>query len=502
MTNLDKPRLLAVVDLGSNSFRLHIARLIETSAGFQFQTLDSLKEPVRLAAGLGVDGFLDAESMSRANFALLKFGERLRSFQPETVRAVATSTFRVAKSGERLKKTAEAALGFPIEVISGHEEARLIYAGAAHEMSADQQNRLVIDIGGGSTECIIGNDYQAICLESAVVGCVSLSQRHFADGQITAKRFDEAYYKARSRFESYAVEFKSQGWSYAVGTSGTAKALSQMCLRLRGHDYIELKDLEWFKEQLIAAGSIDRIDMAGLKEDRRHVYAGGLAVMLAVFDEFDIKRMDYCNSALRHGLLYDLMAREGPRDMREVTVLELMRRYGIDQVHAHNMAQTACALFDQSAKGSLEELSERRQILRWAALLADAGLSISHEDFHKHSAYILSNVDMQGFSQSQQAILSTLALAQTGGIRKLKDALHSPLDWITAISLRIAFILHRRRDRTAVPTPELSYKQKSLQLQIAEEWLKTHPLTRASLEAEFSTLKELKVFSEATLLTH
>jgi exopolyphosphatase / guanosine-5'-triphosphate,3'-diphosphate pyrophosphatase len=501
MTNAHTPRLLAVVDLGSNSFRLNIAKLIETSAGFQFQTLDSLKEPVRLAAGLSNDGSLDAEALARCNLALLKFAERLRSFQPETVRAVATSTFRVAKTSVNLQKTAEAALGFPIEIISGHEEARLIYSGAAHELRPDDQNRLVIDIGGGSTECIVGNNQTAVCLESALVGCVSLSQKHFADGSISPKRFDEAYYKARSRFEPYAIEFKSKGWEYAVGTSGTAKALSQMCERHFGDATIQRKYLAKFKEQLIEAGKIDNIDMTGLKEDRRHVYAGGLAVMLAVFDEFEIDSMAYCNSALRHGLLYDLVERRGPQDMREVTVLELMRRYAIDTVYAQAMVNTACGLFDQAAKGSLEELQEQRQMLRWATLLADSGQSISHEDFHKHSAYILSHVDMQGFSQSQQNKLAHLALAQTGGMRKLRDVLHSPLDWITAMCLRIAFILHRRRDKSAVPLPEFQYKQKTLMLKASASWLNAHPLTRASLEAEFANLSELKIFAAAEFTT-
>jgi exopolyphosphatase / guanosine-5'-triphosphate,3'-diphosphate pyrophosphatase len=496
MTNTPTPRLLAVVDLGSNSFRLNIAKLIETAAGFQFQTLDNLKEPVRLAAGLSADGSLDAEAMARANLALLKFGERLRSFQPETVRAVATSTFRVARTSEGLQKTAEAALGFPIEIISGHEEARLIYSGAAHELRSDDQNRLVIDIGGGSTECIIGNNQTAICLESALVGCVSLNQKHFADGQVTQKRFDEAYFKARSRFEPYATEFKAKGWEYAVGTSGTAKALSQMCERNFDDPVIHRKHLNRFKEQLLIAGRIENVDMTGLKEDRRHVYSGGLAVMLAVFDEFEIESMAYCNSALRHGLLYDLVERKGLQDMREVTVLALKRRYGIDPAYALALSDTACGLFDQAAKGSVEELKEHRQLLRWAAFLADAGLSISHEDFHKHSAYILSHVDMQGFSQSEQDILANLALAQTGGMRKLRDLLQSPLDWITAMCLRIAFILHRRRDKSVVPLPELQYKQKGLYLKASESWLAAHPLTRASLEAEFANLNELRVFSE------
>jgi exopolyphosphatase / guanosine-5'-triphosphate,3'-diphosphate pyrophosphatase len=497
MTNKLAPHHLAVVDLGSNSFRLHIAKFVETSAGIQFQTLDSLKEPVRLAAGLSADGSLSDEALSRANLALRKFGERLRSFKPETVRAVATSTFRVANSSERLQEISELALGFPIEVISGHEEARLIYAGASHELLSDNLNRIIIDIGGGSTECIIGNNHATLCLESALVGCVSISHKHFSDGIVSSKRFDEAYYKARSKFESYAVQFKSQGWDYAVGTSGTAKAISQMCLKYFGDNVIHRKYLNKFKEQLIAAGSVDSLDMSGLKEDRRHVYAGGLAVMLAVFDEFEIQSMAYCNSALRHGLLYDLVERKGTQDMREVTVLDLMRRYAIDSVHANDTATTACGLFDQAAKGDIEDLQKRRQLLRWAAMLADAGLSIAHEDFHKHSAYILNHADMQGFSQSQQAELAKLALGQTGGMRKLRDALVTPLDWITAMSLRIAFILHRRRDKSVVPLPELTYKQKVFQLIVSERWLREHPLTRASLEAEFENLNELRIFSDA-----
>ncbi len=501
MTILPAPRLFAVVDLGSNSFRLSVAKLVETTAGFQFQTIDSLKEPVRLASGIAADGSLDAETLARANLALLKFSERLRSFKPEVVRAVATSTFRVAKNSDSLLHNAQRSLGFPIEIISGHEEARLIYSGAAHELIPDSKNRLVIDIGGGSTECIIGNNQEPLGLESALVGCVSISHKHFVDGNVTQKRFNDAYYKARSRFEVYAEQFKEIGWEYAVGTSGTVKAISQMCERHFNDPIIQHKYLNKFREQLLEAGKIDALDMTGLKEDRRHVYGGGLAVMLAVFDEFDIQSMTYCNSALRHGLLYDLAARSGTQDMREVTVLELMRRYAIDNVHAQAVAITACNLFDQAAKGTQEELVERRRLLRWAALLADAGFSISHEDFHKHSAYILSNTVMQGFSQSQKAVLAQLALAQTGGLRKLKTLFVTQLDWVTAMCLRIAFILHRRRDRAQVPVPSLSTKQKGFQLSVSEAWLQTHPLTRASLEIELENLQEMKVFSEVLFQT-
>ena len=494
-----KPRLMAVVDLGSNSFRLQVAKLVETSAGVQFQTIDSLKEPVRLAAGLGADGRLENTALDRAMQALLKFGERLRSFQPEAVRAVATSTFRVAKNGESLLQSAEAALGFPIEVIAGREEARLIYTGASHELQSDDINRLVIDIGGGSTECIIGNNHEARMLESALVGCVSLSQRHIADGTVTAKRFDEAYYKARSRFESYAVAYRSLGWSYAVGTSGTTKTISQMCERVFRHSTIEHSDLVFFRDQLVHAGGVANIDLQGLKEDRRHVYAGGLAVMLAVFDEFDINTMSYCNSALRHGLMYDLLNRKGPQDMREVTVLALMRRYAIDETHASQVAQTACQIFSQVGRGSLEEITERQQLLRWAALLADAGLSIAHEDFHKHSAYIIGHVDMQGFSSSQQMALANLALGQTGGLRKLREIYKSPLDWVSIFSLRIAFILHRRRDNQSAPLPEIVYRSKSLHIGVSEQWLKAHPLTHASIQAEIENLNELGVLGRVTL---
>lgn len=495
----DKPRLMAVVDLGSNSFRLQVSKLVETSAGVQFRTIDSLKEPVRLAAGLTPDGRIDSLATERAMQTLLKFGERLRSFQPEAVRAVGTSTFRVAKNGDSLLRSAEAAIGFPIEIIAGREEARLIYAGASHELQSDSNNRLVIDIGGGSTECIIGRNHDPLMLESVLVGCVSISQRHFPDGAISVKRFDEAYYKARSRFESYAVAYRSLGWSYAVGTSGTAKAISQMCERVFRHSTIEQSDLVFFRDQLVHAGTTANIDLQGLKEDRRHVYAGGLAVMLAAFDEFEIDSMQYCNSALRHGLMYDLLDRKGPQDMREVTVLAMMRRYAIDEQHANQVASTACRLFRQAAKGSEEEIKEREQLLRWAALLADAGLTIAHEDFHKHSAYIISHVDMQGFSSSQQMALANLALGQTGGLRKLRDLNKSALDWITTISLRIAFILHRRRDNQAIPMPEMIYKSKGLQISVTEKWIKAHPLTHASLLAEIENLNELGVVGRVGL---
>ncbi len=500
MTRSNFPQVLAVVDLGSNSFRLQVSKLIETPVGYQFRTLDSLKEPVRLASGLSSDDGLDEAAQQRAVGALLKFAERLRSFSPEAVRAVATSTYRVTKNSAQLKRRSEDALGFPIEVISGHEEARLIYAGAAHELPNDQQSRLVIDIGGGSTECIVGKGHETLALESALVGCVSLSQKYFDDtARISAKRFDEAYFKARSRLEIYTEQLNALAWKYAVGTSGTFKAISLMCEKHTGTPTITKEALENFKKQLLSAGGLQGIDVSGLNEDRRHIFAGGLAITLAVFDQFGIHEMRYCNSALRHGLMYDLVARKGEQDMREVTVQGLLKRYNIDLEYAQALSDTACGLFDQATKGIDTKLADRKKLLRWACLLADAGQTISHEDFHKHSAYILSHVDMQGFSQSQQAMLANLTLAQTGGMRKLKPLFSGYLDWLAAISLRVAFILHRRRDHQEVPLPELTYKQEVLTLRLQRSWLDAHPLTQASLEETIGRINELNVFSQAKL---
>lgn len=490
------PRLLAAVDLGSNSFRLLIGRVERTPMGEQIRTLDSLKESVRLAAGLDADGVLDVDSRRRALDSLQRFGERLRSFSPDAVRAVATNTLRVARNARHFLATAEAALGFPIDVIAGREEARLIYLGAAHALPADDADRLVVDIGGGSTECIIGASYAPKLLESATVGCVSLSRRFFPAGAVSAESFEHAYYAARDTLAPTAHAYRSHGWNYAVGTSGTAKALAQIASGALGFASLTRDALSQMEYLLVKAGHADRLRIEGLRADRKPVFAGGLALMSAIFDELCIDEMRYCGAALRQGVLYDLLGRGAGADMREVTVARMMRRYEIDEGQAARVSTTARALYDQGARGVAEKVAANRELLGWASKLAEIGMSISHEDFHKHSSYILRNADMPGFTQSEQELMSNLALGHVGGLRKLRELAFDDLAWLMVLSLRLSSILHRRRDGDAPPLPALFLKRRRVRVEMPGAWARAHPLSDETLRAEAAAWTELGVFEE------
>lgn len=490
------PRLLAAVDLGSNSFRLLIGRVEASRLGPQVRVLDSLKEPVRLAAGLEADGSLDADSQRRALVALHRFGERLRSFSPDAVRAVATNTLRVARNARHVIATAEAALGFPIDVIAGREEARLIYVGAAHGLPADGADRLVVDIGGGSTECIVGASYAPKLLESTTVGCVTLSRRFFPGGVVGARAFEQARYAARDALAPMAAAYRAHGWDYAVGTSGTAKSLTQIAREQFGSDTLTRDTLARLAQLLLKAGHPDKLHVEGLRPDRRPVLPGGLALMSAVFDELGIERMRYCDSALRQGLLYDLLGRSSGADMREITVAQMMRRYEIDEAQARRLTQTALALYDQAARGVAERVRGCRELLRWSASLAEAGMSVSHEDYHRHSAYVLRNADMPGFTQSEQELMSRLALGHVGGLRKMRELVRDDLEWLMVLSLRLAAILHRRRDGDAPPVPALFVRRRKLRIELPRQWAKTHPLSDETLCTEAQAWSELRIFDE------
>ena len=488
--------MLAAVDLGSNSFRLLIGRVETTPLGVQILTLDTLKESVRLAAGLDPAGLLDAPARQRGLDALYRFGERLRSFSPDTVRAVGTNALRVARNAGHFLASAEAALGFPIDVIAGREEARLIYLGAAHALPADGSPRLIVDIGGGSTECMLGTDYSPSLLESAAVGCVTLNERFFPGGALDARSFERARFAARDVLAPIGSAYREHGWRYAVGTSGTAKALTQIAQSAFGLPALTRDALDRMERLLVKAGHVDRLKLEGLRADRRPVFAGGLAVMSAVFDELEIGELRYCPAALREGVLYDLLGRDAGADMREITVAQMRSRYAVDQAHGGRVATTALSLYDQAARGVAELVREHRELLRWSAALAEVGMSISHEDFHRHSAYILRNADMPGFTRSEQTLMSHVALGQVGGLRKMRELVTGDSEWLMILCLRIASILHRRRDGARVPLPALFLKRRRVRLELPQAWATVHPLSDATLTAEAAAWNELRVFDD------
>ena len=398
----DTPLLLAAVDLGSNSFRLVIGRVESTPLGDQIRPVDQLKETVRLAAGLGDGNTLSEAAQARAVDALRRFGERLRAFPPERVRAVATNTFRVASDVRPFLERAQKALGFGIEVIAGREEARLIYLGAAHALPVDGRRRLVVDIGGGSTECIVGTDYVSEQLESVPLGCVSLTRRFFPDGSVDRASFDAARYACRDALAPIAARYREAGWKAAIGTSGTAKSLWQVAQADLGEPRLTPAVLASLQDALLKAGHPDRLRFTALKPDRRPVLPGGLAMLGAVFEELGVESMDYCDGALREGVLYDLLGRSSGADMREVTVARMVRRHGLDDRHGEAVAELASTLYRETARGGADELARAARLLRWAARLREIGQTIAHDDFHKHGAYILEHCDMPGFSEDDQ----------------------------------------------------------------------------------------------------
>jgi exopolyphosphatase / guanosine-5'-triphosphate,3'-diphosphate pyrophosphatase len=482
---MTSPRLLAAVDLGSNSFRLLIGRVVDTPGGSQVYPLDSLKETVRLASGLTREKRLDAESQQRAFAALERFGERLRSFAPDQVRVVATNTLRVAKNARDFLEGAEAALGFPIEVIAGREEARLIYSGVSHTYPTQAGEMLVVDIGGGSTEFVIGTGHEPRLMESLFMGCVSYSMQFFPGGEIDRYTMKQAELAAQKEVEVIARDFIATGWQLAIGSSGTAKALGEMIEANGFADHgITREGLEKLRDALLKAGSASRVKLEALKPDRVPVLPGGLAIMLAVFSVLGIDRMEVSEAALRQGVLYDLLGRSQSHDMRDVTIQQFTQRYGIDRPQARRVAELSVTLLRQALSDSTEDKERIEKVLTWAAALHEIGLSISHAGYHKHSAYILSNADMPGFSKMDQVKVAALVLGHTGKLTKLSGQLTGENDWLAVLCLRLAVLLYRRRADVNAPPLTLSKTPRGYALAANAQWLTDNPLTEFSLRQE------------------
>ncbi|HEY9278655.1 MAG TPA: exopolyphosphatase [Eoetvoesiella sp.] len=476
--------LLAAVDLGSNSFRLSIGRVVQQDGIAQIYAIDRLKESARLAAGLSRNNILDEAAIERAITVLKRYGERLEGFHPNRVRAVATNTFRVARNVDDILPRAEAALGFPIEVIAGQEEARLIYSGVANELPPSDNKRLVIDIGGGSTEVIIGQGYEPLHLSSLYMGCVSFTKQFFPDGHITAERMEQAELAARRELEGISKQYRKTGWQEAYGSSGTAKGLLAVLqeggMSKKG---ITLEGLEKLKAKLIKDGKVIMSALPGLKPDRALVLGGGLAIMLAAFRELKIGRMLPGEGALRVGVLYDLLGRDSQHDKRDETVRQFLQRYHVDTRQSARVKQLALHFFNQ-----LElDPSEKDEIIRtlgWAADLHEVGISIAHDDYHKHGAYILGHADMPGFSNDDQALLALMVLGHHGKISKLKVHEATRAKWFALLCLRLAVLLTRRREAQAKVPIKLESKGAAIRVHTSQAWLATHALSEYSLRNE------------------
>jgi exopolyphosphatase/guanosine-5'-triphosphate,3'-diphosphate pyrophosphatase len=472
--------VIAAVDLGSNSFRLQVARVVDD----QIYPLDGLKETVRLASGLREDKYLDEEAQARAVACLKRFNERLRGLPPDAVRAVGTNTFRVAKNAKSFLRAAEAALGCPIEVVAGKEEARLIYLGVSHSLPPSAARRLVVDIGGGSTECILGSGYEPETMESLYMGCVSYSRRFFPDGRITKSALQKAELAARAEVQSIVAEYSAGHWDEAIGSSGTARALADVFAQNGLSDgTITAEGLKQLRGMLLKAGDTSNLRLPGLQADRVPVILGGYSVMAAVFEELGVQRMQVAGGALREGVLYDLIGRFHHHDKREATVLQFMRRYHVDEQQAARVARTAAMLFEGLA-GKLEHDPEAPQQIDWAAGLHEIGISIAHSGYHKHSAYILANADMPGFSRMEQERLALLVRAHRGALVKCAPAVARPEEWLLIAVLRLAVLLNRSRTETPLPLLSLQWKGGRFKLTGERAWIESNPLTEMLLGAE------------------
>ncbi len=476
--------LLAAIDLGSNSFRLEIGRF---HSG-HIERVEYLKETVRQGSGLDEDKMLSMAAMQRGWDCLARFAERLHGFQKPQVRAVATQTLREARNREEFLRKAQSVLGFAIEVISGQEEARLIYQGVSRLLPQSEEKRLVVDIGGRSTEMILGVGYEAKRMESYRLGSVAWSGKYFPRGQLTAAAFKTAQVAAKAVLDEALDTFPPDQWSVAYGSSGTVGAVADI-LAANGwaSGVVTRSGLDWLLDKLIKAGDIDSLNFEGLKDDRRAVIGGGLAVLRAVFDLFGIEQMLPAQGALRQGALYDLIERGSQEgDVRERTVRWLADRFSVDEAQAQRVSTVATTLFAQVA--AVDAQNQRySQKLAWAARLHEIGTHISHDRSYHHGAYILDNVDAPGFSFPELHRMSQLVLGQRGKLRKLEQSLEDELFAKQLMCLRLAVLLCHARQLPEYQSIELAYKTGVFKLSTNPGWARRYPQSAWLLDEEVLT---------------
>ncbi len=492
-TEISEGELMAAVDLGSNSFHLVVARYEHGEP----RVIDRLRDSVRLAAGLRADGSLDESRRDRALACLARFGQRLRTLPQEHVRAVATNTVRRLSAPASFLSAAEEALGHPIEVVSGREEARLIYLGVAHGVPDSPERRLVIDIGGGSTEFIIGQHFDALEKESLQMGCVASTLRFFEDGKLSAKRWKQAQTEIAVELQQFAADYRTTGWGDAIGSSGTIRAIGNV-MQATGwsESGITAESMSKLREALLDCGNVEKINLPGLPEDRAPVIAGGAAILEASFLALGLKSMRVCETAMREGLLYDMIGRAEHRDPRTASIDALAQRYAVDQAHATRVEKTALALFDQVSKAWQLGTAER-DWLSWAARIHEIGLAIAHSQHHLHGAYIVENSDLAGFARHEQQVLAAVLRGHRrkpdeAVLRSLPDRLRRPTARVTAL-LRLAVLLQRSRAAEPPPPMSLSIDDRTLQLSLQRRWLDEHPLTRADLDQERDYLRHYDI---------
>jgi len=488
----DTSSVIAAVDLGSNSFHMVVAQ----DQHGQLKVIDRIREMVRLGAGFQENGELSTESQERAIECLQRFGQRLQDMQANSVRVVGTNSFRRAKNNTEFVQRAEHALGHPIQVISGVEEARLIYQGTIHSITGPEGKWLVVDIGGGSTELIIGEQGKPDLMESVHMGCVSVSQKFFSNGSLEKKKFKKALVAAKLQLQPIVSGIRKLGWNYVVGTAGTIRTIAELMRELELSDRgISYEGINMVIAKLQEAENINNINFNAIAKERKPVFPGGLVVLKALFEELEIETMISSEGGLREGLLFDLVGRIHHRDTRDRTVYSLIRRYHVDSKHSARIKTTALHLQDSLSKVWDIDNDLAYQFLIWAADLHEVGLSISHSRYHYHGAYLLNNSDLLGFSWNEQRLLACLVGNHRRKLNlELIDEL--PIRWkrhakYMIVILRLAILIHRDRVAKKIPPIDISDDNGDAQIQFDQEWLSRHPLTEAELVQEVNYLKAL-----------
>ncbi|MBE5314136.1 MAG: Ppx/GppA family phosphatase [Xanthomonadales bacterium] len=488
---LAENELMAAVDLGSNSFHMIVAR---HTLG-QLRVVDRLRESVRTASGLTERGELTPEALWRSLECLERMGQRLRNIPHNRVRAIATNTVRQLRNPQSFLVPAQTALGHRIEVVSGREEARLIYLGVAQGLPPKSSRRLVIDIGGGSTEFIIGEGFEPLERESLQMGCVATTRRFFGAGRLSRKRWKEGLTEISAEFQQFASIYRARGWKDVIGSSGTVKAIGKIIKGMKlGRGEITLEGLAAVREALLGFEDMDAIQLPELTEERRPVIAGGVLVLEAAFNELGLAQMKVAQTAMREGVLYDMLGRVALRDPRDGSIQAMAQRYGVDAAQAARVEVTVLALFDQVATAwKLGE--DERLSLAWAARVHEIGQAIAHSQHHVHGAYLIEHSDIAGFSNQEQQFLAALVRSQRRGVHKSVLAGAGGRDPLTTLRcvvlLRLAVLLHRSHDPAGLAQFSAEASERGLRLKLPSSWLVQHPLSRADLATECEQLQEL-----------
>lgn len=483
---------IAAIDMGSNSFHMVIARPDED----EIRPVQKLAEKVMLAAGLDADSNLDQPSFDRGLECLRRFAQCLEGIDPKWVRCVGTNTLRKARNGEAFLREARKILNCPVEVVAGREEARLIYLGVSHSLASSPENRLVFDIGGGSTEFIIGREFEPILTESLHMGCVSFRDRYFASGKITEAGFSKAVLKTRVEVSSIEREYRDQGWSSAVGASGTVKAIKNALIENGWYnDGIDKEGLYKLRDMILGFNTLDDIDIPGIKAERRLVLPSGLAIMIGIFEQLGVDKLRFSDGAMREGILYDMLGRHAPEDVRMRTIRGLMKRSNVDEAQAERVRKTAIELFLQTrVDWDFGEFCQ--DWLTWAALTHEVGLMVAHSGYHRHGAYLLTHSDLPGFTRQDQTIIAAMVVSHR---RKIRDTLEEPIQphlqekvKRLVLVLRLAVVFHRTRRDGDIPRYKVKPAKDGVKISFEPDWIQAQPLLLAELQQEQDYWKKVE----------